>query len=131
MSIWHTPVSNTNPQLEISSALLSEAEIADIKARIPFDSAFVGGVRTTYGERINATREGRFRMVDPAAAEAAAKRRRQRKAEEFKQALAALEALQNYQHTVPRAIPLVRVLKKPSLLARITNNIRKILKGET
>lgn len=84
MSIWNAAIQQ-EATIEIGYTVLSEAEQADIKSRTPFESPFLGGIRTIHGSYIEMPRpNGRFRMVDETAASEARARLRQRRAEYFR-----------------------------------------------
>lgn len=91
---WDITVTPAEPKVEIGYTVLSEAELADIKSKTPFETPFVGGLQTAHGKFISATRpNGRFRMIDETAVAEARRKLRARKAEEFKLLVEAENAL--------------------------------------
>lgn len=91
---WDITVTPAEPKVEIGYTVLSEAELADIKSKVPFETPFVGGLQTAHGRLINMPRpNGRFRMIDESSAAEVRKRLRTRRAEEFKLLVEAEDAL--------------------------------------
>jgi hypothetical protein len=82
---WDITVTPAEPTIEVGYTVLSEAELADIKSKTPFETPFVGSLQTIHGKLIGLPKpNGRFRMVDENSAAEVRRRLRNRKAEEFK-----------------------------------------------